>query len=512
MTSISTSSASDARTWCFALPNRALLIFVSALIFLPSALFATSLRPIPALILLAGCIGSLALIAQRPQTMDGSALDASIDIKRLSLCIGLACIILVFGGELHLFFAPLDWRTRDAVLADLTQGEFPIGYNVAGADYILRAPLGMYMFPASVGHVFGLLGAHIALLAQNALVLGSIFYLLMSLGLGWPHLAILIFFSGLSIVGASLGFAITREIKIERLVVFGLDAWHPWFQYSSSMVQFFWVPNHALPGWWLATLLLLQTRSETDSATLGVSLAGAIFWSPLVVIPVAFWLLYLAATDWRRHLLAPRTWIGVVVGACFLPVALYMVTGSSEISHGLSFDKLEFFPSYIIFIAIQLPAVRFIYLNRGLVPRHMLVLFYFAAASLLILPFFSFGPSNDLVMRGSTAPLVIVAFVFGGIVCHPAISRQTRLIGYALIILSTPSALLEIARNVAYPRYNISDCTLMDARHAMGAKEIPTNYIVESSDIPSWLMETKVPAPLNARSRRCWTDLDNRHE
>jgi len=52
-------------------------------------------------------------------------------------------------------FRALDWRVRDAVLADLTRSSFPIGYNIDGVDYILRAPLGMYMFPAAVGHVFG---------------------------------------------------------------------------------------------------------------------------------------------------------------------------------------------------------------------------------------------------------------------------------------------------------------------------------------------------------------------
>jgi hypothetical protein len=143
----------------------------------------------------------------------------------------------------------------------------------------------------------------------------------------------------------------------------------------------------------------------------------------------------------------------------------------------------------------------------------MLALFYFATISLLALPFFKFGPGNDLVMRGSTVPLVIVAFIFGGIVCHPAISRRTRLIGYALIVLSTPSALLEFRRNIMSPHYNISDCTLMEARLALGDnKGVPTNYAVESANVPSWLMETKVLAPLNARSRRCWTDIDNRQE
>jgi hypothetical protein len=74
LTSISTPAACDARTASFTLQNRAILVFASVLIFLPSALFAAGLRPIPALILLAGCIGSLALVSQRPQANEGGSL------------------------------------------------------------------------------------------------------------------------------------------------------------------------------------------------------------------------------------------------------------------------------------------------------------------------------------------------------------------------------------------------------------------------------------------------------
>jgi hypothetical protein len=115
-------------------------------------------------------------------------------------------------------------------------------------------------------------------------------------------------------------------------------------------------------------------------------------------------------------------------------------------------------------------------------------------------------------MRGSTAPLVIVAFVFGSIICNASISRNTKIIGFALFVLATPSALLEITRNINYPRYNLSDCTLTEAIHAMGAKGVPTNYMVESANVPSWLMDANVSAPQSARSRRCWTDFDNRHD
>ncbi len=507
MTLMSSPAASEARSWSFSLSNRAVFIFVSALMFLPSALFAAGLRPVPAFFVLAGCVGGLALIAARPSSAEGGLLNAPADAARLSLCIALACAILVLGGEGHLVYAPLDWRIRDAVLSDLTQGSFPVGYTSAGVDYILRAPLGMYMLPAAVGRVLGLASAHVVMLAQNSLMLGSIFYFLISLGGGWPRLAILVFYSGLSILGAALGFMISKDYTYYRLWWLGLDSWHPMFQYSSSMVQFFWVPNHALPGWWLATLLILKARSEVDLATLGVSLAAAVFWSPLVVIPIAFWLVYLAASDWRS-LLASRLWLGALAGACFLPIVLYLVLGSSKIEHGLGFDQPVFMPLYIIFMAAQIPAIRLIFQNREFLQPAMRGLYYFATLSLLALPLFNFGPANDLVMRASIAPLAIVAFMFGGIIQDARVSKRSRHIGLALLLLMTPSALVEFTRDLTYSRYNFSDCSIFEAQHQMGREEFPANYAVESAKIPSWLIDVK-GAPLStARPRECWTEIE----
>ncbi len=506
MTLSSVMARNVAQSQSIALNNRAILILVSAFFLAPSALFAVGLRPLPGALVLAGCIGSLALIAQRQTTEGGGFLASPVNLPRLAVCVILACVVLMFGGELHLFFASYDWRIRDAVLADLTRGGFPLGYDVQGAGYLLRAPLGIYMVPSAIGHVFGLLCAHVALVGQNAIILGSIFYLLMSLGGGWPHLVILILFGGLSLLGALFAYATAPGYRMDRLLNFSLDAWNPYFQYSSSIVQFFWAPNHALPAWWLATLLLLQSRSEVDAATLGVSLAGAIFWSPLAVIPILIWLLYLAAADWRRHLLAWRTWIGVCLGACFLPVAIFMTIGSSEITHGVTTENPSFLAFYLLFIVLQLPSALFVFLNRRLLSSPLFALFCVNAVILLALPFFNFGPSNDLVMRGSIASLAVVAFAFGLLLCNPELSRKARIAGYALVLLGSASAILEFYRNIAFPRYDVSECSLMESYYALGGASVPSNYAVGTAQIPNWLMDAKVPQPKVAKPRRCWSD------
>ena len=105
-----------AQSRSIALSNRAVLILISALFLAPSALFAAGLRALPSSLVLVGCIGSLALIAQRHTPQETSFLATPVNMRRFALCVMLACVIFVVGGELHLFYATYDWRIRDAVL------------------------------------------------------------------------------------------------------------------------------------------------------------------------------------------------------------------------------------------------------------------------------------------------------------------------------------------------------------------------------------------------------------
>ena len=488
-----------------AVPNHALVVAGSVLMFLPSFLFAAALRPLPTLVMIAGCCGAIALIAStRPQA--NGLLSRPIDAKRLALCCLCALAILTLGGELHLVFSTWDWLTRDAVLADLVRHGFPTGYRIDDVDYLLRAPLGMYMGPALVGRAFGLFAAHCALLTQNVLILGTIFYLLVSMGEGWRQLLILVLFAGVSVVGAGLRISALPDAPPFWLR-WGLDAWNPLFQYSGSLVQFFWVPNHALPGWWLAALVLLQARRQIDVATLGVSMAGALLWSPLCLVAVVPWLAVSALVRPREVLLARRTWLGAFVAACFVPVLVYLVAGASSIAGGNTFERPDFSFWYGFFVVVQLPVLLFLLFAWRRIAREDRAPLAASAFVLLALPFFRFGPNNDLVMRGSIAALVIVAFVFGGIVVRATRERASiAWVGWFLVLCGAPSAAVEIGRAITTPRYAISDCSVMEASRALGETGLPTNYIVPRSLVPAWLLDADKASFLTPAARACWPD------
>ena len=100
----------------------------------------------------------------------GRADNAEIPVGRLLSCLALAAMLLMLGGEGGLLYANPDWQVRNAVLGDMTAYAWPFAYRVAGADALLRAPIGMYLVPALLAKATG--GAGIWLLVQNSLAAG----------------------------------------------------------------------------------------------------------------------------------------------------------------------------------------------------------------------------------------------------------------------------------------------------------------------------------------------------
>ena len=511
MSEVEIAPAQRQRSLALVSTDRALIAFVSLLLFAPSAIFAASLRPLAAALVIAGCAGGVALATAR-QASVSPLLDQRIDLQRLVLSIAVAGVILILGGEMHLVFANYDWRIRDAVLSDLVSAGRPPLYTVEGADYLLRAPLGMYMIPAAIGQALGRGPAHVAMWAQNSLFLGAMLYLFGRIGRGWAHVAILVLFAGCALAGIGFALALGLQPDVQHILNFSLDSWNPYFQYSSTITQYFWVPNHALPGWWLGLLMILQTRREIDIATIAASIGGALFWSPLVVIPVAVWIAGLALWNIRETIASPRNWLAALTAACFLPVALFLVVGASSIPYGLSATKDYFLLIYLLFMTAQMVQPAYLLVERAQVPKEMIALLIFSVCTLLVLPAFNFGPSNDLVMRGSIPTLVVIAFAFGSVVLDSRTSARARAIGLAIAVVSSASAAIEIWRIIDSPRFPISDCTLFEAGYGLGGVGIPGNYAVRSDAIPGWLMRLDDARRLPIEDRRCWPDIDWRRQ
>lgn len=489
--------------------SRTVVAAVSAVFLASNIVFALSLGPGPACVVIVGCLAALTLVVLRPARTD--RVDPAIPVSRIAACLALAVVILVLGGETHLFYANADWLIRDAVLADLSRTTSLPTYEVAGGEYVLRAPIGMYMLPALAGRGIGLAAAHAALLAQNTLLLGLTLSVLLTLGRGWRHLCVLVLFAGLCVLPLLINALVTGDARNIASVAHPYDEWNPLFQYSGTITQFFWVPNHALPGWWIAALLILYERRAVDISTLGLSVAGLVVWSPLAVLPAIPCLVWFVATDPRSTLLRSRTWLGFATSLTFLPVVLYLLIDTSSLKSGLPVLEPGFPILYVAFVAFQLPAAEYVRRRWGALSPSLRGLTVIASTLLLTLPFLSFGPNNDLVMRGSIAALVIVAFAFGDVLLAET-DRRTRfaMVGWAMVAIGSASPLVEVLRALRTPSFDISRCGLIQALRSLGDERVPANYMAASRSVPEWLLVTPPGLPSDPVAKECWPDHPSR--
>ena len=493
------------------LRNGHVVTVASAIIFLPNLLFAARLQPLAAVILFAGGLGSLGFIASRAEPPPGSILAEALSVPRLLVSVALALGLLVLGGEGHLMFANWDWLWRDAVLSDLVRAPFPPTYDVGGETFFLRAPLGMYMLPALIGRLSGLGGAHAALLAQNTLLLGLILYMLATIAGRRATLAVVVFlsFSGLDVVGTVLIWLARGNALSDFVLPSHIESWIG-LQYSSVVTQVFWVPNHALPSYWLALLALLCARRELALAELGVVLTASLFWSPFAFIGTLPFAAYLLARDARLIAASSRFRLALAIALCFLPVAFYLKIDAGQVPH--AFLLFQPFMAFMIalFLVIEIPHVAIVRLTFKDLDPTIKGVTVVAIVTLLVLPTMRLGLANDLVMRASIPALTLLAFAFAEAL---AVAWRTApglcAVGGLLALIGAVTPGQEINRALTFRSFAISDCNLVTVWKTLEPSEPSLeNYLAGRSRVPAWLMKPvpSVPA-VDQPASVCWPDI-----
>jgi len=492
----------------FPLPaNVELIRFGAVLLFLPDALFAITLRFMPAIAVLGGCLLAWVILWRSPPRKDDSLLAAPIDAATLLGCAALALALCLLGGETHVFFANFDWLTRDSVLSDLVNHGMIDFYRVEDRDYVLRAPLGMYLTPAMVGRLFGLHAAHLALLAQNAALVAIILYFVALISPGRKIIALLIFtaFSGLDILPAlvvNLGrWWQTHQFTFDRQ----LEWWNGAIQYSSHITLLFWVPNHMTPGWWFALLALLYVRREIDLASLVASFAPLLLWSPLAMLGAAPFLVLFGVEQLPVKIFTTRFFAAAASGLAFLPVAIYLTLDAGEVSHGFLLLLPGFVALWALFLIVEIPHAAIVALQRRLIPASDQRILALAIVALVFIPIYSLGPNDDFAMRASIMPLFLLAFAFTRVAMLTP--RDNGLMATAIsviVLVSAETPIAEIIRSFS-PAFAISDCNLLTASERGGGGSLPTNYLAPVSAVPAWLIATDGPR-LTVEPRKCWPD------
>jgi hypothetical protein len=422
----------------------------------------------------------------------------------LGICLAISCVLLLLGGEGRLFYANEDWQIRDAVLADMAGHPWPFAYLTGGGEQVLRAPLGMYLLPAIIGSG-SQTATDLALLACNMLMLGMLLALASTLfeTARAKRIALIIFiaFSGLDIVGTLLANA-TGTASFDHL-----ERWSPPLQYSSVITLIFWVPQHAIAGWFCALLFLLYRRGSITLGSLAASVPLAAIWSPLGVIgaiPLVAWA-GLRAIHGRT-----LRWINVATGVAALAVAVpalaYLAADAQQLPAGPQGVRPL---TFVIFLLLEVsPSLWILYRLRAPL-RFGLDTLVLVMAMLVLIPLFHIGAGNDFAMRVSIAPLaVLVALLASGLTADEArISRPTGIAIAVLLSLGAVTGAAEVARALRLAPAPPPQCSLPGAwvRQSGWIADIST-YLARAGAMPSWLRrDTPTLIDPRADPHDCWS-------
>ena len=480
----------------------------SILFALANALLAPGLSAGAGLIVLAGSAASIVMIVRLSRPAPASLLAEPVRWPTMAACGAVAVALLVLGGAGHVFYPNEDWLTRDAVLGDLVRHPLPITYSHQGREFLLRAPLGMYMVPAAIGRVSGIGAAHLALLIQNATLLALTLYLftIASRVSTAAFLALFVAFSGLDVIEALLtGYLRTGTIWLPR----HLETANVNFQFSSHVTQIFWVPNHALSGWWFTALAILCARGELRVPLLAIMIAALTFWSPLAMVGALAVLLVLLVREAGQLVVSREWWLACAAGAGLLPVLLYLVSDAGSVPQTFLLWKDGFLAVVTIFLVFEIP--HFLVLQRvwPRVEPQLKTMLIVAAAFLVVLPVYQLGRGSDLLTRGSIVPLSLLAFVFcsqaPGLLRDPG--RGLAIATATIIALGALTPAFEIGRALTTRSFAISSCNVLTAWSQYDPEHWISNYMAASERLPGWLVRAdRGQAPLRVDPTKCWPD------
>ena len=438
------------------------------------------------------------------------------------LCLALGLLWAAATGALHLAYSSADWQIRDAVLRDLGAGPWPVAYREAtGAEWLLRAPLGFYLPAGLLGRMAGFPAAQAALWLWTGLGFGLVLMLLALLarsvapgrrGAFALVAAFFILFHGLDLLpnlwlDASFGDGALASWGR------GGEWWARLFQYSGHVTAILWAPNHAMPAWLLALLLLRHGRRPEFLRHLALPLAAGAFWSPVASAGAAL----LAGTvllrqhGWRAvgMALSPANLLAALFA---LPVCLYLVAGSAAVPHGPLLSVHPGWSTPLIWALFLLVEVL-----CWAVPAALLLhgrVFTAAVVLLCLLPAYVFGPGNEMTARGGMAPLAVLAVAAAAALLAPHAGRAQRAARWALMGIAAVAiggAATEASLLLKRPWPASAACPLPEAAHH--SVFAPTtdwaHYLAPWPEemLSGWLKTPTIrPAEREAGSAPCWPE------
>ena len=325
-------------------------------------------------------------------------------------------IFIYLGGVGEFSWCVGDHRVRYAILYDLINYKWPVIYDFSTqSNPVIAKALGegkvafsyyfvFWMVPAVIGKVFGMMTARIVLVLWSAVGLS-----LVALG------AVLLYGKQSRFLFIALmlfaGFDVFPYLY-QQHTGFGAT-WEDWTMHFRVVGNFYQIMNvfhQAIPGWLVTILLLLCVRARC------VGLLGSIMfcyspWAAIGILPMCIAKLFTANKGVKEafknlftvgNLIAP-----VIFFICFAP--LYTANSNATYDYGFiwnfygSWSRLVI--EYLAFVVFEFGIWALLIFKKHKKDG----MFYCSVATMLILPMYKMTGPNDLLMRGSMAPLFAIS-------------------------------------------------------------------------------------------------------
>ena len=314
-----------------------------------------------------------------------------------------------------------DWDVmRNDLLSTLTKHSWPVThvFTDGSAVWSMRHYLGFYLPGPLAGKGAGdNLG--VTLFATGVWMFVGVWIALMLLqklfgafGLRkYLALPLFIVFSGLDAIGSRIQG--TLSLRPSNLINGGhIEWWAEKFQFSSNTTLLHWVPQHALPSWIGALLVMHLVRARQHLFLLPIISLSALLWSPFAAVGITLLsLLLLISAGMVSDLITSLRKSPLLLVALLIigiPVLAFLQSGTSDIPRSLLLSNGSFthnIKMLLEFIPLEFGIVAALsaYLVRQRLRENV-----FISIGLLLVLMVVVGLYNDFAMRVSPALLVVI--------------------------------------------------------------------------------------------------------
>lgn len=415
-------------------------------------------------------------------------------LATMLVCLFVALLLMMLGGEGRFFYANIDWQVRYAVMHDMAVNPWPFVYTARAVPDILRAPIGMFLVPTLAAKALGARAGDLLLLLQNGLLLALLLALVSSLFQGirarMVALAVFLCFSGIDAIG---------DLLLNGHLGDHLEDWIG-LQYSSTITLAFWVPQHALAGWVGAAGYLLWRAERIPLAAYLSLLPFTALWSPLGLMgALPFAALAGLRTLAARRLRAADILLPGLASLLCIPSLLYLGAAASG-DVGMRIQPIPPL-QWLVFQAIEtLPILIPMLLTAG-ASRFGKDTLWLACAWLMAIPFLQIGWSIDFMTRGSITALALVAVMLSDQLLQVR-DKRTWLV--AMLAIGSLTGLAEIRRALSHPPAPAVRCSFFKAwDHAFSA--FPKgSYLAPLPDMPGPIRPINPARATAQEPARCW--------